>query len=291
MDAGTARLHLHVTGSGAPVVVLEAGIAATSLSWALVQPLLAERTTVVSYDRAGLGWSGPARTARTPSEIAVELRTALRAAGLEGPYVLAGHSFGGLVVQRFATLYRADVLGLVLVDALAAAEWCPVSTEQRRRLERGVRLSRRGAWLARLGIVGASLRLLLAGNRLVPALAARLTSGGGGSGITGRLAAEVGKLPRELWPVIAWQWSRPQSFEGMARHLEALPCSGAEMAGCELDPALPVIAILAEHASPAAVPASWRVIRATGSGHWIQLDRPELVVRAVSEMLNQQHTV
>ena len=61
-----AKLHLQITGSGRPVVVLEAGIAATSLSWALVQPELAKFATVVSYDRAGLGWSGPATTPRTP---------------------------------------------------------------------------------------------------------------------------------------------------------------------------------------------------------------------------------
>src|SRR6266496_1936831 len=107
--AGESILHLQISGSGPKVVVLEAGIAATSLSWSLLQPGLSKIATVVSYDRAGLGWSGPAITPRTPAVIATELRHALEAAGLKGPYVLVGHSFGGLIVQRFATLYKDDV--------------------------------------------------------------------------------------------------------------------------------------------------------------------------------------
>jgi pimeloyl-ACP methyl ester carboxylesterase len=286
LEAGASRLHLQIAGSGKPAVVLEAGIAATSLSWALVQPELAKFTTVVSYDRAGLGWSGPATTPRTPGVIASELRCALERAGVRPPYVMVGHSFGGLVVQRFATLYKGDVSGLVLVDALDAAGWCALTPARQRMLAQGVRLSRRGAMLARLGIVGASLRILLAGNRVLPRLAARITSGGGGSGFTDRLVGEVRKLPRTLWPAIAWQWSQPKNFEGMAKHLECLTESAAEMAAQgELDPGLPVTVLLAGHTPVPNSPLDWRVVRATGSGHWIQLDRPDIVIAAVREML------
>ncbi len=277
-------LHLHPSGSGTPTVVLEAGIAATSLSWALVQAEIARRTTVVSYDRAGLGWSGPCVTARTPSVIAAELQEALHVAGLPGPYILVGHSFGGLVVQRFAALYPGDVLGAVLVDALAASEFCPMTAAKSRMLSRGIRLSRRGALLARWGVVGASLRILLAGNQLVPKLAARLTSGSGGAGLTDRLAGEIRKLPRNLWPAIAWHWSQAKNFEGLARHLECLPESATEMSTSRMDAAVPVIAIVAENSGSAGFPAHWTVIRAHGSGHWIQLDRPDLVVAAVAEL-------
>jgi pimeloyl-ACP methyl ester carboxylesterase len=276
-----STLHFHITGSGGPVVVLEAGIAATSLSWALVQPEIAKFTTVVSYDRAGLGWSGPAITPRTPTVVASELQAGLEAAGLPGPYVLVGHSFGGLIVQRFAALNRSNVSGLVLVDALRPEEWCPLTAGRQRMLAHGIRLSRRGAALARLGIVGVSLRILLAGNRLVPRLAARLSSGGSGGGVTDRLAGEIRKLPRALWPVIAWHWSQAKNFEGMARHLECLPASAAEMAGCALDPLLPVTALVAEGGALPIFPESWRVVQAKGSGHWIQLDRPDLVTAAI----------
>ncbi len=282
---GDSQLYFDVRGSGGPAVVLEAGIAATSLSWALVQPVLAEKTTVVSYDRAGLGWSSPARTPRTPSSIASELRAGLRLAGIPAPFVLVGHSFGGLIVQRFGAMYPKEVLGLVLVDALNPDEWYPLTPARQQVLDRGVRLSRRGAALARLGIIRFSLNFLLKGNQFVPRLAARLSSGGKGSGVTDRLAGEIRKLPRELWPVIAQHWSESKNFSGMARHLSDLPESAAEMVNCVLDPSVPVIALVAERSVERVFPASWQVVRAEGSGHWIQLDRPDLVLEAVRRMI------
>jgi pimeloyl-ACP methyl ester carboxylesterase len=93
------------------------------------------------------------------------------------------------------------------------------------------------------------------------------------------------KLPRELWPVIAWQWSQAKNFEGMVRHLESLPESAAEMAQCQVDPSLPVTALLAESGVETGLPETWKIVRAGGSGHWVQLDRPELVISAVREML------
>ncbi len=284
---GESRLHVRVSGSGGPVVVLEAGIAATSLSWALVEPEVARFTTVVSYDRAGLGWSGPALTPRTPAVIAGELRATLESAGLPGPFILAGHSFGGLVVQRFAALYPNDVVGLVLVDPLPPDEWFPVSPERERMLKRGIALSRRGAVLARWGVVGASLRLLLSGNRLVPQLAARVTSGAGGSGVTERLAGEIRKLPRELWPVIARHWSQAKNFDGMARHLECLPASAAEMASSVVAAGIPVTAFVAQYASGAGLPSHATVTSVPGAGHWIQLDRPDLVIGAIERMARE----
>jgi pimeloyl-ACP methyl ester carboxylesterase len=194
-------------------------------------------------------------------------------------------------MQRFAALFREDVAGLVLVDPLQASEWNPLTEGKRRMLERGVRLSRRGAMLARIGIVGGSLRILLAGNRLIPRLAARLSSGTGGSGFTDRLAGEIQKLPRELWPVIAWHWSQVKNFEGMAAHLEALPEAATEMAANEVSPDVPVTVLLAEHASHSGYPAYWNVITAERSGHWVQLDRPDLVIEAVTEMVRRARQV
>lgn len=282
---------MHVAGEGTPVVVFEAGIGATSLSWVLVQPAIAKLTTTVAYDRAGLGWSGPSLTRRTPSVIAGELRGALQQAGLSAPFILCGHSFGGLVIQRFATLYKDDVSGIVLVDALRASDWAPMSAEQQIRLEQGIRLSRRGATLARLGIVGASLRMLLAGNRIMPRLAARLSAGSGGSGFTDRLAGELRKLPRELWPVIAWHWSQAKNFEGMAQHLECLPASVQEMGSLEKDHSCAVTALIAGKSDPEGLPPTWKVIQAPGSGHWLQLDRPELVISAIEELIAAQGKV
>ena len=248
---GESILHMHVSGSGRPPIILEAGIAATSLSWALVESALAGLSTVVSYDRAGLGWSGPARTPRRPGIIASELREGLVKLGLGPPYLLVGHSFGGIVVQRFAGLFPEEVQGLVLADPLHPSEFCPLTPRKERMIARGAALSRRGAMLARAGVVGFSLRVLLAGNRWIPQVAARLTSGRGGAGVTDRLAGEIRKLPRELWPVIAWHWSQAKNFSGMAMHLESLPSSCAEMAENSIDASIPVTVLLAEQATRA----------------------------------------
>jgi pimeloyl-ACP methyl ester carboxylesterase len=203
VEIGNAqRLHIHVTGAGAPTVIFESGIAATSLSWALVQPAVAQFSTVCSYDRCGLGWSDATNSARTPPVIARELRALLQAAKLPGPYIVVGHSFGGLVAQRFAALYRNEVSGLVLVDPLAASEWYPFRDERKKMQQRGIRLSRRGASLARFGVVRVCLSMLMGGGRLAPRLAGRLASGRGGSGFMDRIAGQIRKLPEQTWPAI-----------------------------------------------------------------------------------------
>jgi len=91
------QMHIHVTGEGTPTVVFESGMGASCLSWTLVQPQVAQFTRAVSYDRAGHGWSDPARGPRTARQIAQELHTLLDATGVSGPFVLVGHSFGGYV--------------------------------------------------------------------------------------------------------------------------------------------------------------------------------------------------
>src|SRR5260370_15737567 len=95
------QMHIHVTGEGTRSVVFESGMGASCLSWTLVQPEVAQFTRAVSYDRAGHGWSDSAREPRTARQIAHELHTLLDATGVPGPYVLAGHSFGGGLAPSF----------------------------------------------------------------------------------------------------------------------------------------------------------------------------------------------
>ena len=125
VDVGGYRIHLQVQGDdrAGPTVVLEAGLGSFSPNWYWVQQALAPHVRVVSYDRAGLGWSDPSPAPRDAATMAVELHAALHAAGIPGPYVLAGHSFGGLVVRAFADAYRPETSGLVLVDASHPDQW------------------------------------------------------------------------------------------------------------------------------------------------------------------------
>jgi pimeloyl-ACP methyl ester carboxylesterase len=121
IDVGGHRLHLSCTGAGAPTVVLEPGAGGTSSILGWIAPAVARDTRVCVYDRAGRGWSEPADSAQDGAQIATDLHTLLQRGHVPGPYVLAGHSFGGLYVLTFAARYPDEVAGMVLVDSTAPA--------------------------------------------------------------------------------------------------------------------------------------------------------------------------
>lgn len=124
VDVGGYRLHYTLTGrEDRPVVILDAGLGCNSLDWALVEPELAKFARVIAFDRAGYGWSDPGPEPRTSSQIVKELHQLLINAKLVGPYILVGHSFGGLNVRLFAMEYPDEVKGLVLVDASHEAQF------------------------------------------------------------------------------------------------------------------------------------------------------------------------
>jgi pimeloyl-ACP methyl ester carboxylesterase len=121
VDVGGHKLHISCTGSGSPTVILEAGLgepAAMMSGW--IQPGVATATQVCVYDRAGRGWSEPADTPQDGLAIAADLHTLLSRAQIDGPYVLAGHSSGGVYVQVFAAQYPDEVAGVVLLDSQPA---------------------------------------------------------------------------------------------------------------------------------------------------------------------------
>ncbi|HME34511.1 MAG TPA: alpha/beta hydrolase [Candidatus Sulfotelmatobacter sp.] len=121
-DVGGFKMHIDCTGDGSPTVILDSGLGDTYVSWRKVQPQIAKFTRVCSYDRAGLGYSEPSSQPRTSKVIAGELHTLLQAAGIAPPYVLVGHSIGGYNVRLYASLYRTEVAGMVLVDASHPAQ-------------------------------------------------------------------------------------------------------------------------------------------------------------------------
>jgi len=293
VDCHGRRQYLHNEGAGAPPVVLEAGIAGTSLGWAIVQPKIATFTTVYSYDRAGLGWSDPARSDRTLANITLELRSLLESAAVPSPYVLVGHSFGGLLVRAFACRWPELVVGLILVDPVSVTAWATASASERARLRRGVAFSRRGATLARFGVVRGALTLLLSGARRLPKLIGRAAAGKG-SPTMERLVGEVRKLPPEVWPMIRAHWCKAKSFEAMAEYLDCLPTCATEAVALRPRPEIPVTILSASSATPAelierdewaAQSNSGKHVRLENSGHWIQLDAPDAVVAAVRELI------
>ncbi|WP_323120696.1 alpha/beta fold hydrolase [Burkholderia alba] len=117
------RIAYVLSGAGEPTVVLETGLGAESAEWRVVRAALARRYGVLSYDRPGRGRSDPPPAVRSAAGLADELRDLLRAVSAPGPYLLVGHSFGGLLVRTFAERYRADVCGLVLAESMHARQF------------------------------------------------------------------------------------------------------------------------------------------------------------------------
>lgn len=152
-DLGGRRIHMVVTGpeNGEPTVILEAGIASISSNWAWVQDEIAASTRVVAYDRAGLGWSDPSPAPQDAQASAEDLHAALRVAGIQGPFVVVGHSYGGLVVRAFTDLYPDEVAGMVLVDASHPDQWAAAPVPGGSRVAAiGNRII---GYMARLGVV------------------------------------------------------------------------------------------------------------------------------------------
>jgi len=117
VDIGSHKMHIYCTGQGSPAVILDAGMGDSFISWHKVQPEIAKFTRVCSYDRAGIGYSDSSPRPRTSKVFAEELHTLLRSAALPSPYILVGHSMGGFDVRLFASLHPSEVAGMVLVDS------------------------------------------------------------------------------------------------------------------------------------------------------------------------------
>lgn len=294
VDVGNLRLHLRVTGQGSPTVVLESGIAASSASWAGIQATLAEHTMVCSYDRAGFGWSDSAPGPRTPRQLALELHDLLSHGGPRGPFILVGHSFGGLIVRAFADQFPDETAGLVLVDALHQREWLQPTPQQRRMLRGGVLFSRIGVVLASLGVVRLCLDLLTLGSRKAPRAVLK-SFGKDAFALVTRIVGELTKLPPDVLPAIRAHWSRPKPFATMARYLAALPQSCAEFAEARRLPDVPLIVLSADCAGEQLAAqkelaclcskAEHRVL--ANCGHWVHLHQPGAVVEAVRRVLTQ----
>src|SRR5215212_7284503 len=117
VDVGGYSLHIICVGQGSPTVVLDSGLGDFSAAWVRVQPEVSGTTRVCAYDRAGMGWSEMGPEPRDAKQITSELHTLLTKAGIEGPYVLVGHSLGGMYMQTYAARYPEEVAGVALIDS------------------------------------------------------------------------------------------------------------------------------------------------------------------------------
>jgi pimeloyl-ACP methyl ester carboxylesterase len=176
VDVGGYSLHINCVGQGSPTVVLEAGLGGMSAEWVWVQREVSDTTRVCAYDRAGMGWSEMGPEPRDAKQITSELHTLLSKAGIEGPYVLAGHSFGGMYMQTYAARYPDEVAGVALIDSSTELDQFSQRPEtrdsyepQKQKFAVVPQLVRLGVSLpARLGIVRLLFKLSPASPELPP---------------------------------------------------------------------------------------------------------------------------
>ena len=275
IDIGGCSVHLHCLGAGKPVVVMESGSGNFSLDWSLLQPEIAKVTRVCTYDRAGHGWSEARVTLRTVPQIVEELHTLLRVSGIEGPYILVGHSLGGLYMHYFARLYPTKTAGLVLIDSAFPdiyRHWPSAFLEQTE-----FRLKK--TWLA------ASLGLLRLGLFSLPP------------------APE--KLPPDLQRIISILWLSPSFWRTALEQNKQLNWQVPELFS-QLGPfpEIPLVVLTPAHNTWLAdispeFPALWlegqeelsrlsprgKLIIVEQSGHNIHHDQPELVAEVICQMV------
>jgi pimeloyl-ACP methyl ester carboxylesterase len=127
IDVGDHKLHIDCTGSGSPTVLLEPGLGEPSTAMAWIAPAVAKHTRVCVYDRAGRGWSEAASGPEDGVQTAADLHTLLHRAGEKGPFVMAGHSAGGIYALNFAHRYPDQVAGIVLLDSMHPEQYTRIS--------------------------------------------------------------------------------------------------------------------------------------------------------------------
>jgi pimeloyl-ACP methyl ester carboxylesterase len=298
IDVGGFRLHLHCSGQGSPAVVMDSALGGSSVSWLLVQPHIAELTRVCSYDRAGFGWSDRGPMPRTAGRIADELRVLLERANVAPPYVVVGHSFGGLVMRIFAARYPSDVAGMVLVDPAHPEDWVKPAPKEQLKIDRGLRLCRHGAAAARHGVARIVSALATVGAFGLARGLARVVSGGRLHREDEGILAPVWRLPHEARKPLRQFWTQEKFYEALGNQIEFICVSAAETldASAKGYGDLPLTTIsstdpgeyrLRQQDALAALSTQGRHIIATNSGHWIPLDEPATVIDAIRGVLGQ----
>ena len=296
IDVGGFRLHLHCLGEGRPTVVLDAALGGSSVSWSWVQPEIARTTRVCAYDRGGFGWSDAAPMPRTASRMAAELRSLLERADVPPPFVLVGHSFGGLILRVFAARYREDVAGIVFVDSAHPEDWVNPAAKEQAQIDRGLLLCRRGAAASRMGAAHVVAVLGSLGAFTVARLIAKAVSLGNLSKEDEGIMAPMWKLPTHARQPLRQFWTSEKFYSALGNQIDWIRQSAEEALEASKDGYgdLPLVTISCTN------PGDYRVnqqealarkstcgkhIVASNSGHWIPLDEPRIVIEAIQEVV------
>jgi pimeloyl-ACP methyl ester carboxylesterase len=272
-DVGGYSMHIHCIGQGIPAVILDSGLGDSYLSYHKVQPQIEQFARVCSYDRAGIGYSDSSSKSRTSKIMAEELQALLRAAGIAPPYILVGHSLGGYTVRLYASLYPSQVVGMALIDASHPDQENRFSPELK---------NMEGTWLREAEFLAYTMPL----------------------GIP-RLMGLCDDDPAPRAAECNWHTAR----EGVAE-LKAFPESAAQTAATSSLGDMPLAVLSHDPDKPSAeLPPdlskptndAWEKMQeelshlstrgtqtiAKNSAHYIQIDRPDVVIEAIRRVVEQ----
>ncbi|WEN14272.1 alpha/beta hydrolase [Rhodanobacter sp. AS-Z3] len=280
------QMHLYCSGAGSPTVVLESGLGDDFLTWGKVQPALSLATRVCSYDRAGLGWSEPQSGPRDATPIASQLHELLQQAQVKGPLLLMGHSAGGIYIRAYASRYPHEVAGLVFVDASSPTQDSVMPANLRALDERGglqVSLMKALMWLGVDRVLGVCDQVppgfeaqagLLKADACIPAQVDAYQGEQADWSASLLETAQTG--PYGDLPILVFSRDPNASLPSQL----PAPVTAAELRQGMLiwDGLQQQLAQLSTHGQ--------RII-AKGSGHYIQLDRPDVLNRAVAIFIQQ----
>ena len=270
VDVGGYRLHILCQGQGSPTVVMDSAFGGFASDWSLVQPEIAKFTGVCAYDRSGYAWSepNPKETVRTSQQLVHELHTLLEKESISGPYVLVGHSFGGLNVRVFADQYPDEVVGMVLLD--------PAHEDAEARLN----VSNESI-VSRLNFQANLLRIGVVRKWLAPRMMVSMIP-------------EYKNLPPEVWAMEVAVSLNSENLRTAAREAASATESMAQVRATHGLGDIPLIVM-----TSMAIPSSWmglakemaglstqgRHVVVEGTGHYIQLGRPDAVIDAVRQVV------
>ncbi len=279
IPVGDHQLHVWVSGSGSgPTVLLEGGAGTPAILLSRIRHYLGPDVRVCLYDRAGYGWSDRAKSPRTGEAVVHELHTLLHEAAVPGPYIIVGHSLGGMYARLYAHRYPGEVVGLVLVEARHEE----ITRRQPRLLK----------WIAPLSYIVMLYLSFLGLTRLLVRVKPGLLTGG---------RDLIQEHPAELQPVIRMQISRPRLFLTANAEVRRIPQldEALRAAGDLGDLPLTVMTGARNGASWGAFQRVWRETQAQlaglsrrsrhilvdDAGHGLPMERPDLVAAAIREMM------
>lgn len=276
-DVEGRQMHIYCSGTGSPTVVMEHAASASYMLWRRVQPELSQVTRVCSYDRAGHGWSQPRSAPRDAETIVRELHSLLEQADVKPPFVMVGHSAGGLYVREYGREFPAELAGVVLIDA-SSPQQIDELPGWRASYEQDKQDQERDLWWDRLKVWSGWERLL---GRC------RVTTSGEDQPFAGQynaMACRPGYVDtdeREL-----------RDFEGSCKEAGRLTGFGrvplliiSQDTDVQTKFAGRSVWAREQETSKSLSPLSWRVI-ARGSGHMVPLERPDVVVGEVTRLID-----